>query len=134
MFWKTKNVFYGHDMSKWDYLGSTEVKWDDSTHPIFFLQHKKKNLRSYYVDTFLQKKHRLVFYQSRLEAWKQGLFPVYTMIEKPSDFLKELMSKNNWVWSNKEKWWVDAPQKVETNHANTANVISVDFSTKNIDG
>ena len=135
MFWEPKNVFYGHDMSKWDYLGFVNVTWVGNKYPVFFFKHKTKNLRSYYADPFLQKHGRINLHKSRLEAQKKGLFPIYYLIEIPSSFLHDMMEKENgWVWSNKEKWWVDAPQKIEISHANTANVISVDFSAKNIDG
>lgn len=114
-FFKTPRWFYGVDLNKWDYLGSTKIKWInkhnetlDEVNVLFFSSVKDTNNRFWDIpdDHRLHREftsHPFIFHLNR---WRICDYELWDLIETPSKFLKEkMLNQENMIWYSQEKIW-----------------------------
>jgi hypothetical protein len=145
----TQKTFHGFDLTVWDYLGSTEIKFNKVPIPIYFFWKKETHERAYTVTGhskfFLNEVTKIhPFVINECELWRIGESVVYTSIHRPSIFFKEwIFSEYNYVWSTEKSWWVCATdadkykrsvaqtQKETPKIVTDNNVLTVDFKNRN---
>jgi hypothetical protein len=146
----TKNLLHGVDMNFWDYLGSTEIKWNRVPCRIYFFRSKDTETRKYVlvgVPELLinEVKNFHSFVYNACELWRSGEVELYSVIHEPSKFLKAwVFETERWVWNTEKRWWALATEKdkydyvVSTHRKETpeiirddTNLIKVDFKGNN---
>lgn len=119
-----KNTFHGVDLEVWEYLGSTEIKWNSLPSTIYFFSSKiDQNERNYILSgrpksvlTEISQYHTYV--SDKCELWRIGEFEFYHVIMKPSKFLKNWMFTNRGcVWNIEKKWWTLASEQDRYDHS-----------------
>jgi len=129
MMWsfKKKNVFHGHDLNKWNYLGSSEIKFTDDgiitrQSYIYYFVHNETDKRSYHCSNKYMKMHQFISHYS--ELWKIGETSLFEIIlDKPSKYCIKLAADTGYKFDYNNTCWIKflAPTKT------TDNVIKVDF-------
>lgn len=119
----TKNFLHGVDLDVWDYLGSTEIKFDNVPYELYFF-HKKGSVaeRKYILVGSNSSRLKIVtevhsFVYHDCELWRIGEHEIFAVIRKPSKTLKAIAFDDyGYVWSKEKDWWVYASDQDRYNH------------------
>lgn len=142
----TNRVFHGVDLEVWDYLGSTEIKFDNIPYELYFF-HKKGAVteRKYVLVGSTPSRIKLVrnihsFVYHDCELWRIGEHGIFAVIRNPSKALKAIaFEEHGYVWSKEKNWWAHASDKdrydyeVTLHQKKQSKVISEDDNIVKID-
>lgn len=131
-----QNLLHGVDMDVWDYLGSTEIRFDKVPFIIYFFWKKgDDDVRQYVVGpsddsriAFVKSNHRYIYHTC--ELWRIAETEIYVPIREPSKWLNEYMfNQHGHTWDKEKKWWVLATEQDRYDHAKanqTPKIIATD--------
>lgn len=105
------NILYGHDLSKWNYIGYDQSSYADYDIAIHYFESLDEKRRSYHcvcVNEISLKLWRKSTKSTLSELWRTFQSPLYQCAYKdPSAYLREYMKKNfRSEWSKEKKWWI----------------------------
>lgn len=141
------NTLFGYDLDKWHFLGTKDLKWNDTAviTPVFFFVSKDDphlEKRGIYVAGPHAKTvyDRHSWFLKYILPWSIGEGYIWTYIDKPSDFLKDYMlSEYQHEWSIEKNWWAtseqvqyDSAKAKQTREKKTKNKTSVIKEDSNI--
>jgi len=104
----------GVNLSKWEYLGYTEIKFHNeekiitSKAIIYCFVSKKTNKRKIVLKAFNDNFEFHPWYLKYGLIWQSGEWEIYKIVETlPSDYLKKYMLETySVIWSKDESWWI----------------------------
>lgn len=107
------DILYGHNLSKWYYLGHAIISFTGTSEcVVHFFESKDGSKREYKLvsnskyedEDYYTKRHN---YVSRfLIPWKAKQSNIWSLVQHPSDWSKDYLKKKGFTWSTKKKWWV----------------------------
>jgi hypothetical protein len=119
-----KNLLHGVDIDLWDYLGSTEIKFDKIPFIVYYFWKKgDDDVRQYVVGgsdkssiAFVKGNHRYIYHTC--ELWRIAETEIYVPIREPSKWLNEYMfNQHGHKWDKEKNWWVLATDQDRYEHS-----------------